>query len=94
MKPYRTYSSDEQTEVLSALATIKGQKNSISKSAIWTEIDTHPERYPTLAQRAPKRALCIISYVMNERYELFAGNDTGRRIRNAVWELNRQKVTA
>ena len=92
MKPYQKYTEDEQEEVVSALATIKGQKNSISKSAIWTEIDTHPERYPVLSSRAPKRVLCIISYVMNERYELFGGNGTGRRIRNAVWELNRQKV--
>ena len=92
MKPYQIYSADEQAEVLSALATIKGQKNSISKSAIWTEIDTHPERYPVLSSRAPKRALCLISYVMNERYELFGGNDTRKQVRNAVWELNRQKV--
>lgn len=94
MKPYRTYSSDEQKEVLSALETIKGQKNSISKSAIWTEIDTHPEKYPVLAARAPKRVLCIISYVMNERYEIFGGYDGRKRVRNAVWELNLQKVNA
>ncbi|HPM60994.1 MAG TPA: hypothetical protein PK955_00790 [Methanoregulaceae archaeon] len=92
MKPYQKYSADEQAEVVSALETIKGQKTSISKSVIWNEIDTHPEKYPVLAARAPKRVLCIISYVMNERYEIF-GNDTGRQIRNAVWELNRQKVT-
>ncbi|OQA53670.1 MAG: hypothetical protein BWY45_02915 [Euryarchaeota archaeon ADurb.Bin294] len=91
MKPYQKYSETEQGEVVFALETIKGQKNSISKSAIWTEIDTHPERYPVLAARAPKRVLCLISYVMNERYEIF-GHDERKRVRNAVWELNRQKV--
>lgn len=94
MKPYQKYTEEEQAEVVSALETIKGQKNSISKSAIWTEIDTHPERYPVLASRAPKRVLCIISYVMNERYELFGGYEGRKHVRNTVWELNRQKVTA
>ena len=94
MKPYQTYSADEQAEVLSALDTIKGQKHSISKSAIWTEIDINHTKYPILSRRAPKRVLCIISSVMNERYEMFGGNDTRKQVRNAVWELNRQKVTA
>ena len=93
MKPYQKYTEDEQAEVVSALEMIKGQKNSISKSAIWTEIDTHPEKYPVLAARAPKRVLCIISYVMNERYEIF-GNDDRKQVRNAVWELTRMKVNA
>lgn len=92
MKPYQKYSEAEQGEVVSALETIRGQKHSISKSTIWREIDSNPDKYPVLAMRAPKRVLCIISHVMNDRYELFAGDDTGRRIRNAVWELNRQKV--
>jgi len=91
MRQFTKYTDDEKEEVLAALETIRGQCHSISKSRIWSEIDLHHEKYPALSSRAPKRVLCIISYVMNERYEIF-GNDTGRQIRNAVWELNRQKV--
>ena len=53
MKPYQTYSADEQAEVLSALATIKGQKNSISKSAIWTELYTPSDAILDLLREGP-----------------------------------------
>lgn len=88
------YSDTEESEILAAIETLRGNRTSICKSLIWSEIDNHPDKYPVMATRAPKRILTLISWVMNDRYALFGGYESRKGIRNAVWTINREKITA
>jgi len=85
------YAPAELDDIEAAFEHIKGQKRSISKSAIYTEIEQHPDNYPYLSHQPRMRVLTVISYYMNLRYELFTKNE-GKQVRNAVWNLTQGKA--